>query len=149
MLPAAPKVRRAEPRNQTDAVTPERVEVGYQRRSRLTAVAPGSGDLHLVPALEARLAARQDQVDATVEAAPLALDQVAEHLLHAPFPGGRMRSEDVLCQRRDLGADRRRDALQQPRGVAGRERPSVGGHRPALRASSRAITTRWIWFVPS
>ena len=29
------------------------------------------------------------------------------------------------------------------------ERPSVGRHRPAPRASSRAITTRWIWLVPS
>src|SRR4029453_8624777 len=119
MLSPAPQVGRAEPGDQTDAVTAERVEGGHQRRGRLGAVASCPGDFDPVPPPEARLLSRQDQTNATVEAAPLALDQVAEHLLHAPFAGRRMPYEDALAQRHELGADRRPPALQQPGAVAG------------------------------
>src|SRR5262245_8073438 len=124
----------------------ERVELGDERRARPLAVASGPGDFALVPVFEARLVAREDQADTAGEAAPLALDDVAEHFLGAPLAGRRMPRQDVIGQRLELGANRRGRALEQPGDLARYQRSGVLGHR---RVSSRAITTRWIWFVPS
>jgi len=112
----------------------------------MLAVAPRPGDLALIPGFETRLVAGEHETDPAGEAAPLALDEVAEHFLGAPLAGRRMPGENIVGERGELGANRRGRALEQPRDLARRERSRVLGHR---RVSSRAITTRWIWFVPS
>src|SRR6266478_3431352 len=144
MLSAASQVGGAQTGDQDDAVPPERIELGDQARRRPLAVAPRPGDLALIPAFQAGLVAGQNEADPAREAPALALDEMTEHFLRAPLAGSRMPPEDVVGQRRELGADRRRSALEQPRDLARREWSRVLRHRPAPRASSRAMTTRWI-----
>jgi hypothetical protein len=68
--------------NEGDAISAERLELGDERRPRTLAVASGPGDFALIPAFEARLAAREDQADAAGEAAPLSMRWPSTSLAH-------------------------------------------------------------------
>src|SRR5438445_421926 len=104
MLSAASEVGGPETVDQADAVSAERVELGGQGRGRPLAVAARPGDLALIPAFQAGLVARQNEADPTREAAALALDEMTEHFLRAPFAGRRMPAEDVeWCAKEVLG----------------------------------------------
>ena len=147
-LDAGPRAQigRAKPGDQAGAVATRRVELGDQRRGRALAVVPRASDFALIPGLRGWLVAGQDETDPAGEAAALALDEVAEDFFGAPLAGRRVPCQDVVWMGRDLGANRRGRALDQPGHLTRRERPNVVAHR---RVSSRAMTMRWIWFVPS
>ena len=73
-MPApALQIGRAKPGDQASAVATQCIELGDQRRGRTLAVVPRASDLALIPGLETRLVAGQDETNPAGEAAALAL----------------------------------------------------------------------------
>src|SRR6516164_6351450 len=139
-MPApAGEIRRAEPGDQSRAVATERVELGDQRGRRTLAIAARASDLGLIPRFEQRLVAGENEPNAPGEAPPFGLDEMADDLLDAPLTGRRMPREDVVRMGRELRANRRGRALDQPGDLVRCEGPEWPRHR---RVSSRAMTSR-------
>src|SRR5205823_321514 len=125
MVAAARQIRLAQALDETDAVVAKRGQLGEERAAVRVTVSAGARDLVLVPALELRVATREDDPDAATEAAALRLDQVAEHLLRAPLAGRRMPGEHALGGAGELGGQRARGGAQEVGDLGGRESSGV------------------------
>src|SRR5439155_9137886 len=91
---------RAERTNEGKAVVPQAHELHPQALRYACAVAPVLRDLRLIPGACPRLPGL-DLADASAEAALLRLDEMAHHLIRAPFvrievPGGVVAERDQL-----------------------------------------------------
>src|SRR5437763_888376 len=69
MVAAARQIRLAQALDETDAVVAKRGQLGEERAAVRVTVSAGARDLVLVPALELRVATREDDPDAATEAA--------------------------------------------------------------------------------
>src|SRR4026207_799467 len=90
--PRPGQARRGAARGQLPALRAHAVELGDERAAVARAVVPLARHDLLIPALQLEplprpVARVQDEPDAPGEAAALALDQVPQHLLHAPLAG--------------------------------------------------------------
>src|SRR5579859_4227947 len=114
----------AETAHERHRISSQRVELGKQVARRPLAVIALALDGLLIPARQRRLGLRsEDGADASVEAAPLCLEHVAETFLGAPLAGCRMPGQHVIGQRRDLSPDRRAHRFQEGGDFDWRERP--------------------------
>jgi hypothetical protein len=141
MSAAAAKIGRAKPTDQGNALPAQTGELLGDSRRRTVAVAAGAGDRALIPGLEQRLVAGEDDANASREPAPLGLDEVPKDLLRAPFSRRRMPREGLRRQRGEFGEDRRRRALQQSGDFPGHEGAHLAPQATVRRASLTNLVT--------
>jgi len=104
MAAGAIEVGLAQPPHEGGGVLPHGPQLVEQRDGGLRAIAAGARNLRRVPALERRSVGGQEDADAAREAAAIGLDEMTEHLLHAPHAGRRMPGQHALRHRRQLRA---------------------------------------------